>query len=200
MMLLDSVSHLDGHMKDTEPCGMIGDGRFGTVTLWTIEHQAKGAQAEKQELYMCRNGLLRSFVFECNPQHYQYVYAHCYRSCIHLCSPVGHLRLYTSMGAVLRHPSTRTWGLDDDDDEIKGLGKGRVDKGYFRLGERCVGCLGRDLCLTNVAWDTGYWKQGHGFLPGHEFLGWCFGLIGQLDHFSAHISTKEDAVSFFSAP
>lgn len=26
--------NLDGHMKDAEHCGMIGDGRLGTVTLF----------------------------------------------------------------------------------------------------------------------------------------------------------------------
>lgn len=104
------------------------------------------------------------------------------------------------MGAMMRPLSRRTQGLDED--EIKGLGTGRVDKWDFRLGELwlcCVWCLGKDCCLTNVAWYTGYWKQGQGFLPGHEFLGWSFCLIGQLDHFP-HIVffTKEDAVSVSS--
>lgn len=99
----------------------------------------------------------------------------------------------------MKHPGRRTWGLDEV--EINGFGWGEEggDKWDFRLGKQwlcCVWCLGRDWRLTNVAWYTGYWKQGQGFLPGHEFLGWSFCLIGQLDHFPPHIFTEEDAVSF----
>lgn len=72
------------------------------------------------------------------------------------------------------------------EEDIKVLGRWRGDKRDFRRTERrlcCVRCLGKDWSLTNVVWYTEYWKQGQGFLPGHEFLGWSFCLIGQLDHF-----------------
>lgn len=129
--------------------------------------------------------------FICNRHYYQYEWAHCNSGCFHLRSPTGRLRLDTSTKDAIRHRSTRIWGLDED--EIKGLAKGRVDKGSFRLGEQylyCVWRLGRGRCLTNVAWYTGYWKQGQGFLPGHEFLGWSLCLIGQLHHFSSYIFHK----------
>lgn len=89
-----------------------------------------------------------------------------------------------------------TWGRVEDD--IKVLGRWRGDKWDFRGTERrlcCIRCLGRDWSLTNVVWYTEYWKQGQGFLPGHEFLGWSFCLIGQLDHFPNTFQQKRMQLS-----
>ncbi len=45
MMLSHSVSQFDGHMKDAAHCGMIGDGRLGTLTL--CDHGQRGRGIEQ---------------------------------------------------------------------------------------------------------------------------------------------------------
>lgn len=115
-------------------------------------------------------------------------------------SPMGHLRLYI-YGRHDEAPKQKNirpgWGW------VKGI---RERKGgwmrFYRLGEQwlcCVWCLGKDRSLTNVAWYTGYWKQGQGFLPGHEFLGWSFCLIGQLDIFPTYFHIRGCRKFLFSS-
>lgn len=123
MMLLYNVSQLDGHMKDAADCGMIGDGRLGTLTLCdhgqqgrAIEHGGQeGTDRNRMTVHVGMVCWVPLFVFVWDRQHYQNASAHCNSGRLLLRSPMGHLRLYIygSHDEVAKQRNMRLgWGWD----------------------------------------------------------------------------------------